>query len=78
MIVKASYLRNVGELYSKEEDDQLLLKISDKMVRIDWQMSRNVSLSAHVAKEILHFSKMAEILWHLCERWNGLGYPDEL
>ena len=78
LIVKASYLRNVGELYSKEADDQLLLKISDKMVRIDLQMSRNVSLSAHVAKEILHFSKMAEILWHLCERWDGLGYPDEL
>jgi len=84
LIVKASYLRNVGELYSPvenpvySEDDQLLLKISDKMVRIDWQMSRNVSLSAHIAKEILQFSKISEILWHLRERWDGLGYPDEL
>ena len=84
MIVKASYLRNVGELYSQvenpvySEDDQLLLKISDKMVRIDLQMNRNVSLSAHIAKEILQFSKISEILWHLRERWDGLGYPDEL
>jgi response regulator RpfG family c-di-GMP phosphodiesterase len=84
VIVKASYLRNVGELYSQvenpvySEDDQLLLKISDKMVRIDLQMNRNVSLSAHIAKEILQFSKISEILWHLRERWDGLGYPDEL
>jgi response regulator RpfG family c-di-GMP phosphodiesterase len=77
LIVKASYLRNVGELYF-QEDDQLLLKISDKKVRIDWQMSRNVELSAHIAKEILQFSQISEILWHIRERWDGLGYPDEL
>lgn len=78
LIVKASYLRNVGELYSEEEDEQLLLKVDDEMVRIDLRRSRNVSLSAHIAGEILHFSKISEILQHIRERWDGLGYPDEL
>ena len=45
LIVKASYLRNVGELHSEEEDEQLLLKVDDEMVRIDLRRSRNVSLS---------------------------------
>ena len=78
LIVKASYLRNVGELYSSEEDEQLLLKFDDEMVSIDFYRSRNVLLSAHIAGEILHFSKISEILQHIRERWDGLGYPDKL
>lgn len=77
LIVKASYLRNVGELYSSEEDEERSLKIDDKIVGIDFQRSRNLELSAHIAGEILHFSKISEILRHIRERWDGLGYPDE-
>ena len=35
-------------------------------------------MSAHIAGEILHFSKISEILQHIRERWDGLGYPDKL
>ena len=34
-----------------------------------------MGLSVHIAKEILQFSKIADILRHVCERWDGLGYP---
>ena len=77
LIVKASYLRNVGELYS-QDDEQLLLKTDDEIVKIDIREIRNVSLSVHIASEILQFAKISEILQPLRERWDGLGYPDEL
>jgi len=74
LIVKASYLRNVGELYS-QDDEQLLLKTDDEIVKIDLREIRNVSLSVHIASEILQFAKISEILQPLRERWDGLGYP---
>jgi len=48
------------------------------MGNIDLRRNRNVELSAHIAGEILQFSTISQILRHVSERWDGLGYPDEL
>lgn len=37
-----------------------------------------VEISTYIAQEMLRFSNIAEILQNVKERWDGLGYPDEL
>ena len=86
LIVKASYLINVGKLYSSavpcvprpSADGEELHQLSfsaNEVVDAEKRRSINVGLSVHIAKEILQFSKIADILRHVCERWDGLGYP---
>jgi len=84
LIVKASYLINVGALYyDKDELRQLSLNDAAPVYgglggSADFLSDRNVEVSAHIAGEILQFSKIAQILRHVSERWDGSGYPDKL
>ncbi len=75
------YIEIAGQLHDIGKigvSDNVLLK-KGRLDEAEWrEMRRHPAISADIISEAGHLGKIAEIVYHHHERWDGGGYPDGL